>query len=164
MPSPWTPTSPRVRVASRARGRVVSRARPRTRQRDRRRNSRIHWLQLRAVVPIFSMTVFSRGQDWGHEVVAKLVLVPRGARRDGRGGRRSLGAPHQGHRPRHGRWWRVHSGGVVGGRPARSWWLLVFLADQRHKVIERLLRKRLGISWEEFLIRIADDSCLKPRL
>ena len=130
-------------------------------------------------LPTFSMTVFSRGQNWGHEVVAEVVLVPRGARRDGRGGRRSLGAPHQRHRPRHGRWWRVHSRGVIGGRPARyrfthrevhihsvwgtswdtrylyfkwvlparSWWLLILLADQCHKVIERLLRNTLvGIS------------------
>ena len=52
VPSPWTRSTPWVRMASRAGGRVVSRAWSRARQRDRRWNCRVHWLQLRAVVPI----------------------------------------------------------------------------------------------------------------
>ena len=40
--------------------------------------------------------------------------------------------------------------------PARSWWLLVFLADQSHKVIERLLREIFGKNfWSELqMIRV----------
>ena len=55
--SPWTRPSPRVRVTSWACRRMVSWAWSRARQWDRRRNCRVHWLQLGAVVPICNKTM-----------------------------------------------------------------------------------------------------------
>lgn len=66
-----------ARAGSRVLGRAAARV---ARQRDRRRHRRVHRLELGTVVPIFSVTVFTRGEDGGHEVVAELVLLPGGAR------------------------------------------------------------------------------------
>ena len=76
VPSPWTRSTPWVRMASRAGGRVVSRAWSRARQRDRRWNCRVHWLQLRAVVPICNKQwLLQWRKSFGIPLVRKICKV-----------------------------------------------------------------------------------------
>ena len=155
VPSPWTRSTPWVRMASRAGGRVVSRAWSRARQRDRRWNCRVHWLQLRAVVPICNKQWLLL--SFGILLVRKICKVCFADTRKWFHRRQLLRRQHQSR----SRIWELKSSGFFRALQfSQCWWLATmwfdgsvgFAQSESHS-----LQNPTNQNWKPVAIRIMSD-------